>query len=503
MAQWRAAARPSAAPRVVAACSGGPDSTALMLALWALRAEPTESAPAVHVVCVDHQLRPESAAEAEAVCAVALRLGLSAERVAVTCPPGPSKMAAARSARYQALALAAERAGAQAVLVAHTREDQTETMLMRWLAGAGLLGLCGMEARRELPVPGRTAGAVTLLRPLLTTARAEIEELLAETAALITPLPVRDPANANRHYQRARLRHDIVPLLRQERPELDAHMGQLSAQLRDDADYLDQQAAAAYAELRRQVPARDAQPGITLPLLPTAALHPALFARVMMRASGGGLGQLHIAALASLCADANGTRSLDLPGGRRVERSYAELRFFSPARPQLSPPSAPSAPAHIVPACGQYRFPQGTLSLEWEDTQPEPAARSGSSPGASPSPWGRAIPAPSATSDHVPRASEVRICLPDAAFPLTVRSPRPGDRIRVTAAGGYRKVSDVLIDLKVPRPRRAAILLLCRGEQVLWVIGHRLATPSGGSLDRPTAAPTAPSRVLRARFLPA
>lgn len=468
-----------------------------MLALWALRAEPTESAPAVHVVCVDHQLRPESAAEAEAVCAVALRLGLSAERVAVTCPPGPSKMAAARSARYQALALAAERAGAQAVLVAHTREDQTETMLMRWLAGAGLLGLCGMEARRELPIPGRPASAVTLLRPLLTTGRAEIEELLAETASLIAPLPVRDPANANRHYQRARLRHDILPLLRQERPELDAHMGQLSAQLRDDADYLDQQAAAAYAELRRQVPARDAQPGITLPLLPTAALHPALFARVMMRASGGGLGQLHIAALASLCADAHGTRSLDLPGGRRVERSYAELRFFTPARPQTPPASG--APAHIVPACGQYHFPQGTLSLEWEDAQPEPAARSGSSPGSSPSPWGRALPAPSAASDRLPRANEVRIRLPDAPFPLTVRSPRRGDRIRVTAAGGYRKVSDVLIDLKVPRPRRAAILLLCRGEQVLWVIGHRLAPPSGGSLD----VPPAPSRVLRARFLPA
>lgn len=466
--------------RVIAACSGGPDSTALLLALWALR-EPLQLT--VHVVCVDHQLRAEAGTEAAQVCAVAARLGLSAERVPVVCPPGSSKMAAARTARYAALAAAAGRQGAAAVLVAHTQQDQTETMLMRWLAGAGLLGLCGMAARRELPAPG-WPDAVTLLRPLLTTPRAEVDALLGRAAALVAPLPVHDPSNLDRHYQRSRLRHDLLPLLRREQPQLDVRLARLAVQLRDDADYLEQQAAAAYAALAG--PAGAPTGPVTLPLAATVALPPALFARVMMRASGGGLEQVHIAALAGLCAHGHGSRSLDLPGGRRVERRYAELRFFTPAT--LGSPQTEQA-AQTLPSGGEYPLAQGTLTLTWETptslldpeiTQCAPVAAPASAPGRAAAGAG----------------SEARLTLPEGAFPLTLRGPRPGDRIRLTGRGGQRKLSDLLIDLKVPRSERPGVLLLCWGEQILWVIGHRLAAP-------PTAAPPlGPPRVLRARFVP-
>lgn len=464
--------------RVIAACSGGPDSTALLLALWALR-EPLQLT--VHVVCVDHQLRAEAAAEAAQVCAVAARLGLSAEGIPVVCPPGPSKMAAARTARYAALAAAAGQQGAAAVLVAHTQQDQTETMLMRWLAGAGLLGLCGMEARRELAIPGRP-DAVTLLRPLLATPRAEVEALLGQAAALVAPLPVHDPSNLDRHYQRSRLRHDLLPLLRREQPQLDGRLGRLALQLRDDADYLEQQAAAAYAALAG--PVRAQTEAVTLPLTATAALPPALFARVMMRASGGGLEQIHIAALARLCAQGHGSRSLDLPGGRRVERRYAQLLFFTPSTPK----SSPAGPAEqALPSCGDYSLAQGTLSLAWETpTSPsDPEITSGTP-----------VAATASAAGGAGTGYAARLALPEGAFPLTLRRPRPGDRIRQGGRGGQRKISDLLIDLKVPRAERPGVLLLCWGEQILWVIGHRLAAPS------PSPSPPGPPRILRARFIP-
>jgi len=102
------------------------------------------------------------------------------------------------------------------VAVAHTQQDQTETMLMRWLAGAGLRGLCGMEPCRVLPGAGQSAGSMVLLRPLLTTTRAEIDTLLRQAALVIAPLPVQDPPMPTAANQRSRLRHDILPLLRGE-----------------------------------------------------------------------------------------------------------------------------------------------------------------------------------------------------------------------------------------------------------------------------------------------
>lgn len=510
--------------QLIAACSGGPDSTALVVLLWALQ---TEGGLAVHVVCVDHQLRAQSALEAAQVCAAAARLGLSAERVAVVCPPGASKMATARTVRYAALAQVALRRGARAVLVAHTQEDQTETMLMRWLGGAGLLGLCGMEAQRELPVPDCPAGRVTLLRPLLTTRRAELEELLQQTAGLVAPLPIYDPSNADRHYQRPRLRHELLPLLRQEQPQLDSRLAQLSAQLRADAEYLEQQAAVAYAALRRQADeaAAPSGAGICLPLAETAALPPALFARVMRRASGGGLGQPHITALAALCTSEAGTQSLDLPGGWRAERRYTELRFFRPEVPQNR---FPSNTAELwIPACGQYSFAQGTLCLEWESVSAESASHASTAVSS-----GRRGSSAAIVPLHrqVRRKDEVLLVLTKEAFPLLVRAPRPGDRIRLRPSGGHRKISDLLIDLKVPRPARADILLLCHGEQILWVIGHRQAAspalppalvwrdlPTPPAAEQPPAATTptpsitlaateaaATDRVLlRVRFRPA
>jgi tRNA(Ile)-lysidine synthase len=177
---------PPAGEAVVCAVSGGADSVALLGLAVAAGCR-------VHAVHVDHGLRPGGEAEAGFVERVAARFGASFEAVRVSVPPGPDLEARARRARYQALP--------EGVLVAHTADDQAETVLLNLLRGAGLDGLAGMRAAR--------AGWREVRRPLLALRR-------SETAALVESWgiePVHDRSNDDLRFRRNRVRHEVIPLL--------------------------------------------------------------------------------------------------------------------------------------------------------------------------------------------------------------------------------------------------------------------------------------------------
>ncbi|HQS11225.1 MAG: tRNA lysidine(34) synthetase TilS [Rhizobiales bacterium 24-66-13] len=182
-------------PAVLLACSGGPDSTALieLAARWA-RLSP--AAPALFAATVDHGLRAAAAEEAQIVAAQARRLGIPH---AILNWAGPritgSIQARARTARYALLVGHARQVGAQAIVTAHTLDDQAETILMRLARGSGLSGLAGMAAssRRE---------GVVLLRPLLAIPKAHLIATLEASRVGF----VRDPSNANPAFTRVRLR---------------------------------------------------------------------------------------------------------------------------------------------------------------------------------------------------------------------------------------------------------------------------------------------------------
>ncbi|MCJ2137645.1 tRNA lysidine(34) synthetase TilS [Methylobacterium sp. J-026] len=181
------------------AVSGGPDSTSLMHATAHLAAHlrAGRGAPAVQVATVDHGLRPESRAEAEAVGRAARALGLPHAILAWAGPkPGTGLQAAARAARYGLLTAEARRVGAGLVLTGHTRDDQAETVLMRLAAGSGPAGLAGMRAARAL-APG-----IGLGRPFLTLPKSA---LVAWCEARGIPY-LRDPGNADPRFARGRLR---------------------------------------------------------------------------------------------------------------------------------------------------------------------------------------------------------------------------------------------------------------------------------------------------------
>jgi tRNA(Ile)-lysidine synthase len=181
--------------RVLVAVSGGPDSTALLDAL--ARLAPPRGLDLL-VAHVDHGLRPESAGEAEPVAALAAARGLPCHALGVAVAPGGSLQDRARAARHAALRALAAEAGATAIALGHTADDQAETVLMRALSGA---------TPRALRAMGQRDGM--LARPLLRVWRAETA---AYCAALSLPV-LADPANADPRFLRSRVRHQLLPAL--------------------------------------------------------------------------------------------------------------------------------------------------------------------------------------------------------------------------------------------------------------------------------------------------
>jgi len=185
---------------VLAAVSGGGDSVALIVALRRLVPE-----AAVHRLVVahaEHDLRPDAGDDRIFVEQLAARLGLRCvtRRLAIRQHGGEGIEAAARRQRYEFLAETAADEGARHVLVAHTADDQAETILLRILRGTGLAGVGGMAPAREL-LPG-----VSLLRPMLEIRRTEARRFLAHLGEAWCD----DPTNRVMRHARNFLRHNVL-----------------------------------------------------------------------------------------------------------------------------------------------------------------------------------------------------------------------------------------------------------------------------------------------------
>lgn len=194
----------------------------------------------VTVLTVDHAMNPDSADWAAHVLRSARRAEVAHAALRLTWPEGPPKanrQAAARTARYQALAAAAAEHGSRHVLTAHHAEDQAETLLMRLARGAGAPGLSGIRARREI------GGGVMLVRPFLAWPRAWFSAA-ASDAGLET---VADPANENFDHDRARARAFLNEQTYLEAGRLAASAGHL-AEAEDALEWL---AALAFSSRAR------------------------------------------------------------------------------------------------------------------------------------------------------------------------------------------------------------------------------------------------------------
>ena len=190
---------------ILLAVSGGPDSTALayLAATWC-RARLAEGLPAprLFAATVDHGLRAEAAREAQAVAALCATLDMPHATLAWEGgKPAHGLQAAARTARYALLMDEARAKGATALALAHTEDDQAETVLFRLARGSGLTGLAAMrpQSRRE---------ELTLLRPLLSVPKVRLVATLAAAGVGFAE----DPSNTDPRFTRPRLRA-LAPLL--------------------------------------------------------------------------------------------------------------------------------------------------------------------------------------------------------------------------------------------------------------------------------------------------
>ena len=232
LAVRRALADTGAASAVAVACSGGRDS----LALAAATAFETPHATAL---VVDHGLQEGSADIAARAAQTCADLGLSVQVLPVrVAPAGEGIEAAARTARYAALTDAALAAGCATVLLGHTLDDQAESVLLGLARGSGPRALAGMA-------PQTQRDGVRWLRPFLTITR---EDTTAACAALGLQ-PWDDPHNADPRYLRVRARAALSDLDRDLGPGIRAGLARSAQLIRQDLALLDEQAAAAAAQL--------------------------------------------------------------------------------------------------------------------------------------------------------------------------------------------------------------------------------------------------------------
>lgn len=285
--------------RVLCACSGGADSTALLHLLCAR--------PDLTVACAhfNHRLRGAESDRDEAF------VRAMCETLGVECICGGGDVAAyaaeerigieqaARALRYAFLENTAEARGFDRIATAHHAEDNAETILMNLARGSGVRGLCGVP-----PVRGK------IIRPLLTVTRGEILDFLAENAVSY----VEDSSNGRDDCTRNRIRHRILPLMIEENAAAVEHICAAAELLRRDEEYL-----SACAEHFIETSLRDG----ALPIPEFLSLPESVGTRVL-RAALGQLSGEHIEAVYALCRSENVHGRADLPG-RRIRRERDRL----------------------------------------------------------------------------------------------------------------------------------------------------------------------------------
>ncbi len=318
----RATGMPPRSATVVVGLSGGADSVALVDALASLRRRRGFRVLAAHL---DHGLRPGSAADA-AFCAevcrsldVPLRVGRADVRTRASRERGGLEQAARRE-RYAFLRRVRDEEGAVAIAVAHTRDDQAETLLLRLLRGSGATGLGGMRPRRG-----------DVVRPLLGVSRGEVLAHLRERGLAFRE----DPSNADLVHRRNRVRHELIPYLEERfNPKVRASLARTASVLADEAAHVRREAEALLAAISREEGGAVHLRRSALAEAPTAVARAAI-RQALVRAGGlARVGAVHVEGILELArSKAPSGRRLPLPGGRQACFTRDEVRLERRMRP--------------------------------------------------------------------------------------------------------------------------------------------------------------------------
>jgi len=404
---------------VIVGVSGGADSTALLLILADLA---EELGIVIHVAHFDHRTRPKASAEdADFVAKLANRVGAPIRVGRAETPTNTDD--AARNTRYAFLRRAAKEIGATAIATGHTRDDQAETVLLHLTRGSGLAGLAGMRPLRE-----------GIARPLLAIGRDETVAICRD--ARIRPRS--DATNRSLKFARNRVRLKVLPELERINPRA----SEAIARLADAAAEFQIEDDVAVSQALADARASDA---IRIAALESGVRTRAL-ALAWRAATGHVLGARHRRALEELTATEEGSRSLDLPGGRAI-REYGLVRIVGD-RPAANtdPPTRIELGREII----------------WNG-------------------W-RLVLGPADKTDGAREADVPKKLLRK----LVVRARVAGDR---TTDPPRKKLQDVFTDAKIPASQRGRWPVIASEDAVWWVPGLTEPPTGRGGTRLAVAAP--------------
>ncbi|NPV09600.1 MAG: tRNA lysidine(34) synthetase TilS [Anaerolineae bacterium] len=447
---------------VVVGFSGGADSLALLHLLrrpeWGIE---------VHAAHLNHLLRGTEADEdAEFVQRTCADWGVPltvecADVARLAKERGLAVEEAARQVRYAFLGRAAEEVGAGAVAVAHHADDQVETVVMHFLRGSGLAGLRGMlpsVALAGLRVTGErpVSPEIRLIRPLLHAPRSLIEQYCAEHGLE----PRFDRSNLDTTYFRNRLRLELIPYLETFNPNVRQVIRRTAEVLAADHDYLRQMRDRAWAELVREWTCDRVVFDLEGFRRQHLSLRRALLREAIarLRPPMRNIDWVHVEQAVQAVQEARGAGvRADLPQGLMLTVGYglfalADESVAAPLREDL-PQLPPAVEAVVVPVPGEVRLGEGwrvrTEVVSSEHLPPE--ALDGEHP------W---------TAYLDCRAGEGE---------LVLRRRREGERMQpLGMEGRSKKLSELMINLKIGAPYRERYPILARGDTVLWLPGHHV-----------------------------
>ncbi len=406
--------------RLIMGLSGGPDSLCLFDVLLKLRSKYDFEIEAVHV---NHMFRPGAAdADQEFVENFCMERGIRCNSFTIDCNElakerGLTSEEAGREARYESfatIAKAIETLGVEKekikIVVAQNRDDQAETILFRILRGSGTDGLVGIEYKRT------GLGGYTIIRPLLDTARTDIEDY-CEREGLDARI---DLTNSELIYTRNKIRLGLIPYI-DETFDIDSKRSilRLRENIVEDSDYLQMEADKAFRELLL----KDDGVQITFRRSGFENYHEAIRHRMIMKAfSAIGLTKditrKNILAADELIRSENPSGSVDFPGGFIMRIAYDEATAIGKNAEPVRPP----------------KLKTSVMDIE----------------------------------DYVQRSG---VCVLDAdelpGDAIELRTRREGDYIML--AIGTKMIQDLFVDMKVPRHMRDDVYMATIGSEVLWI----------------------------------
>ena len=420
--------------RVLVALSGGSDSVALLLLLREL--EQAGELTVVGVAHLNHGLRPEAEGDEQFCRALAEEIGIPfrsdlANVRARAEASGTSIEDAGRQARYEFFHCVADELKADTIATGHTKDDQAETFLLRLLRGAGPRGLGGIYPR-----VGR------VVRPLLEISR---DELRAYLASLDQPFR-EDATNADVSIPRNRVRHELLPLLRDRfSPSIQDVLAREAWIARQDEDRLEQEAIDLASSI---VLRREAGDAVELDRGALITLHPAIAVRVARLALHQAaptrfVGFDQIERLLEFARQPDERGTLSLPGQHVIRRGGTLILSKAPFKPFSNSFQV------LLSIPGEVTFGHWAVSAT------------------------RCSKADSVSVGQL----EVVLDAEKVSPVLSVRARRPGDRFRPLGMGGReKKLQDVLVDRKIERERRDWLpLVVDEMDRILWVVGEAVS----------------------------